>query len=64
MAQGIVRFFREVKQEGRKVAWPSRKETTTTTVVVLIMVFIMSMFFLVTDMVVSNVIEFILTLGS
>ena len=31
---GIRQFFREVKQELKKVAWPSREELTTYTIVV------------------------------
>ena len=32
--QRSVKFFREVKQELKKVAWPSREELTTYTIVV------------------------------
>jgi preprotein translocase subunit SecE len=63
MAMNIAQFFREVKQEGQKVTWPSRKETLTTAVVVSIMVAILSVFLLFTDWVVSTAIEYILSLG-
>lgn len=33
---GILQFFREVRQELKRVAWPSREEVTTFTLVVLI----------------------------
>ena len=33
---GIKQYFREVRQELKKVAWPSREQTTTFTVAVLI----------------------------
>ena len=33
---GLRQFFREVRQELKKVAWPSREETITFTVVVVI----------------------------
>jgi len=39
----------EVRQEARKITWPSRKETMITTVMVLIMVVLASVFFLVVD---------------
>ncbi|MGE3227777.1 MAG: preprotein translocase subunit SecE [Parvibaculaceae bacterium] len=42
-------FLQEVRQETRKITWPSRKETMITTVMVLIMVVLASVFFLVVD---------------
>ena len=55
-----LRFFREVKQEGQKVSWPTRKEVITTTIVVFIMIFILSMILLVADWVIASGIELIL----
>lgn len=55
-----LRFIREVKQEGQKVTWPTRKEVVTTTIVVFIMIFILSMILLVADSAISTGIEFIL----
>ena len=55
-----LRFIREVKQEGQKVTWPTRKEVITTTIVVFIMIFILSMILLLADSVISTGIEFIL----
>lgn len=55
-----MRFIREVKQEGLKVTWPTRKEVVTTTIVVFIMIFILSMILLVADWVISAGVEFIL----
>ena len=55
-----LRFFREVKQEGQKVTWPTRKEVVTTTIVVFIMIFILSMILLVADWAISSGIELIL----
>jgi len=42
-------FLQEVRQEARKITWPTRKETMITTVMVLIMVVLASVFFLVVD---------------
>lgn len=55
-----LKFLREVKQEGLKVTWPTRKETVTTTIVVFIVIFIMSMILLVADQLIAAAIEFIL----
>jgi preprotein translocase subunit SecE len=45
----IYQFFREVRQEGRKITWTSRKETWITSVMVGIMVVIAAVFFFVVD---------------
>jgi preprotein translocase subunit SecE len=57
------RFVEEVRQETAKVTWPTWKEVWITTTMVLIMVALTSVFFLLTDMVISNVVRFVLTLG-
>ena len=36
------RFFKEVRQEGKKIVWPTRKETLITTAMVFVMVIIFS----------------------
>tara|TARA_Y100001968_G_C18983342_1_gene537912 strand:- start:427 stop:609 length:183 start_codon:yes stop_codon:yes gene_type:complete len=46
-------FIKEVKQEGKKIVWPTRKETLITTVMVLIMVVIFSIFFLLVDNIIA-----------
>ena len=56
-------FIEEVRQEVSKVTWPTWKEVWITTAMVLVMVALTSMFFLFTDMIISNVVQFILRLG-
>ena len=56
------RFFKEVKQEGRKIVWPTRKETLISTAMVFVMVVIFSIFFLLVDNVISWAIRLILGL--
>ena len=56
------RFFKEVKQEGKKIVWPTRKETILTTAMVFVMVFILSLFFLGVDQVLSFGVRWILGL--
>ena len=58
-----ITFLHEVRQEVSKVTWPTWKEVWITTTMVLIMVALTSVFFLLTDMVISNVVRFVLTLG-
>lgn len=47
-------FLREVRAEGRKITWPSRRETWITTVMVMIMVLITTVFFWVVDLGLGN----------
>ena len=56
------KFFKEVKQEGNKIVWPSRKETLITTAMVFVMVIIFSIFFLMVDNIISWLIRLILGL--
>ncbi|WP_119393152.1 preprotein translocase subunit SecE [Taklimakanibacter lacteus] len=42
-------FLQEVRQEAKKITWPTRKETMITTIMVLIMVALASVFFLIVD---------------
>jgi preprotein translocase subunit SecE len=56
-------FIEEVRQEVSKVTWPTWKEVWITTAMVLVMVALTSMFFLFTDMIISNVVQFALGLG-
>ena len=46
-------FVNQVKQEARKVTWPTRKETTISTIMVLVMVAIAAAFFLLADLLIS-----------
>ena len=64
MAKNAVKFYKEVKQEGKKVTWPTRKEVTVTTVIVFILVIIIALFLMLADTVVSAGIEAILGLGT
>jgi preprotein translocase subunit SecE len=56
---GPFTFIGQVRAEGRKVTWTSRKETVYATIMVVIMVVVASLFFYVTDAVVSLAVRFI-----
>ncbi len=64
MATSPFKFLQEVREETRKVTWPSRKETMITTVMVFIMVAVASIFFLVADQIIRLAVTFVLGLGS
>jgi preprotein translocase subunit SecE len=57
-------FFREVRAEGRKITWPSRKETWITSVFVGIFVLISAVFFSVVDGTLSFLLQQALNLVS
>jgi preprotein translocase subunit SecE len=46
---GPVEFVQQVREEARKITWPTRKEVMVSTVMVLIMVAFASVFFLIVD---------------
>ena len=49
--QNPFEFLQEVRAEGSKVTWPTRRETIITTIMVFIFVAVTSIFFLVIDQV-------------
>jgi preprotein translocase subunit SecE len=58
------KFLQEVRAEAQKVTWPTRKETTVTTIMVFVMVCIASVFFLLADLVMRNVVGLLLGINS
>ncbi len=58
------KFLQEVRAEGQKVTWPTRKETTVTTIMVFVMVAIAAIFFLVADQVMALGVSFLLGIRS
>ena len=56
-------FMREVRQEVSKVTWPSRKETGITTAMVFIMSVCAALFFLLTDTIISELVQLGLGMG-
>jgi preprotein translocase subunit SecE len=63
MATSPFKFLQEVREETRKVTWPSRKETAVTTGMVFVMVAIAAVFFLVADQVIRIAVTFVLTIA-
>jgi preprotein translocase subunit SecE len=57
-------FIQQVRNEVSKVTWPSRNETTLTSIIVVIFAIIASIFFFLSDQVMSFFIKLILGLGS
>ncbi|MEQ1648545.1 MAG: preprotein translocase subunit SecE [Hyphomicrobiaceae bacterium] len=63
MAKNPLTFIDEVRQEVRKVTWPTWKEVWITTVMVLIMVTVSAIFFLLADQVIGMVVQTVLGIG-
>jgi preprotein translocase subunit SecE len=57
------KFLQEVRAEGDKVTWPTRKETTVTTIMVFVMVAVASVFFLLADQVMRIAVSYVLGIG-
>ena len=57
-------FLREVRAEGRKITWPSRRETWITSVMVFIMVALAAAFFALVDGTLSFLLQEALQLAS
>lgn len=55
-----IQFFREVKVELIKVAWPTKKQTIGSTAVVIVFVFIIAFFLGIADIGLSSLIRLIL----
>jgi preprotein translocase subunit SecE len=55
-------YIRQVRAEGSKVVWPSRKETVTTAIMVMIMTAMLALFFFGIDAAFSAIVQFLLGL--
>jgi preprotein translocase subunit SecE len=58
-----IQFLQEVRSEGAKVTWPTRKETLVTTGGVFMMVFAAAAFFYLADVILKYVVGLLLGLG-
>ena len=57
-------FVRQVRQELQKVTWPEKKDTFISSVIVIVLIILFSLFFLLTDQVLSFSIKKIISLGA
>lgn len=56
-------FLSQVRAEGEKVTWPSRKEALVTTAMVFVMVVVASAFFLLADFLLQKIVGLVLGIG-
>jgi preprotein translocase subunit SecE len=55
-------FIRQVRTEGSRVHWPTRKETVATAIMVVIMTTILAIFFFGVDAFFSTLVKFLINL--
>ena len=56
-------FVRQVRQEINRITWASRRETMFASLSVFVMALIASIFFLLVDLMLSNVVQYLLCFG-
>ena len=56
-------FVRQVRQEINRITWATKRETLYASLSVVVMALIASLFFLLVDLLLSNIVEFLLGLG-
>ena len=56
-------FVRQVRQEINRITWATRRETLYASLSVLVMALIASLFFLLVDLSLSSIVQFLLDLG-
>ncbi|MBQ8662199.1 MAG: preprotein translocase subunit SecE [Alphaproteobacteria bacterium] len=58
-----IQFFRQVKQEVKKVTWPTKKEVVQTSIMVLVIVAVAATFFFFVDQFFGWAVKLIFGLG-
>ena len=56
-------FVRQVRQEINRITWATKRETLYASPSVFVMALIASLFFLLVDLLLSNIVQFLLGLG-
>jgi preprotein translocase subunit SecE len=56
-------FVRQVRQEINRITWATKRETLYASLSVFVMALIASLFFLLVDLLLSNIVQFLLGLG-
>ena len=59
-----IQFFRQVKQEVKKVTWPTKKEVSQVSVMIIVIVAIAAAFFFCVDLILGCGVKLILGLGA
>jgi preprotein translocase subunit SecE len=54
------KFIREVREEAKKITWPTRRETTISTTMVLVLVAIAATFFVFVDWIIGALVRIVI----
>lgn len=57
------KFAREVRQEAKRVIWPTRRETMISTAMVMVLALVAAVFFVIMDSLIALVIQRVLGIG-
>ena len=57
-------FVRQVRQEINRITWATRRETMFASLTVFVMALIASIFFFLVDLLLSNIVQFLLGFGN
>ena len=57
------KFAREVRQEAKRVIWPTRRETMISTAMVMVLALVASVFFVIMDSLIGLVVQNVLGIG-
>ena len=57
-------FVRQVRQELKRITWATKRDNLFATITVLLMAVLASVFFFLVDLLLSNIVEFVLGLGT
>lgn len=58
-----IQFFRQVKQEVKKVTWPTKQEAYRTSVMVVFLVALATLFFFFVDQILGWIVKMVLGMG-
>ena len=56
-------FVRQVRQEINRITWATKRETMFASLSVFVMALIASIFFLLVDLMLSNIVQYLLSFG-
>ena len=62
--KGVVRYFREMKAELKKVTWPSRKTVIRNTIVVILVVLVLGVLIWIFDWLASAVVKALINIAN
>lgn len=63
MKFGVLKFYEQVKQEVKKIVWPTKKELTTSVTIVVAAVLLISLITMLLDYGIHSAVQLLLNIG-